>query len=264
MIKIITSRPLRIIALFICIAIIIYEASVLYRDNKEYEVADSEYDTLIEKTVQLPPETAVAPKEDEEPTYPFLQIDYTLLKSINDNFVAWLYFPYLEINYPVVHENVVDEYLHTTFDGTPNNSGCLFTDILSSRDFSGKHDIIFGHNMRNGSMFGSLKKLNQGDNMEMIKENPYVYIYTEDNVIQYKIFAFYITKIGSNSYSVVTTNQEYDTFLDYIKANTIYEIPGDIDFNARPSILTLSTCSGKSGSGKRFVIHAAKINSWSH
>ena len=191
-------------------------------------------------------------------------IDYwgDKLKAINDDFVAWLYFPYFDISYPVVQETEIDEYLKKTFDGTRNIAGCLFTDILSSADFCGMHDIIFGHNMRNGSMFGKLKKLSQTEDRNLIKENPYIYVYTEKAVFKYEIFAYYITTVGSDAYSVVTTDDEYDDFLKYIATNSVYDMPADLDMSSHPSILTLSTCSGRSGSGRRFVIHAAKTETW--
>ncbi len=261
--KIFECKPFRMIVLLICIIIIIYESVGLYRDNKEYNVADTEYEEITNKAVVIQPEFQSSDVQDEKPRdYPNLYIDYGLLQSVNSDFVAWLYFPFFEISYPVVQEKEVDEYLKKTFDGTKNNSGCIFTDVLSSPDFTGMHDIIFGHNMRNGSMFGKLKTLSRSDDREMISKDPYIYLYTPNAVYKYRIFAYYVTKVGSSAYSIVTTDSEYDEFLNYIASNSLYAMPQDLDLSSRPSILTLSTCSGASGSGKRFVIHAAKIDSW--
>ena len=261
--KILTNRIFQLVVIIICVGVIVYEGIALYRDNKEYNIADSEYDTLVtgvmggvEDTEEVPP-----PFDPTKP-FPNLHVNYSMLKNINEDFTAWIYYPYLGINYPVVHEHNVNEYLHLTFDGTENKSGCLFTDVMSTEDFSGYHDMIFGHNMRNGSMFGQIKKLGQSDESENVSQNPYIYIYTPDCVYQYKIFAYYVTSVGSDAYSVVTNNEEYDTFVSFIKSHTIYTIPEDIDFSEYPSILTLSTCNGQSGSGRRFVIHSIKVNAW--
>ena len=256
--NILRNTKIRLIIIFICIVVIIYESVCLYKDNKEYAVAETEYETLVNETVQIIP----TPEATEKESYPQLVINTSQLKSINEDYVAWLYFPYFNINYPVVQETEVDEYLKKTFDGTKNSSGCLFTDILSSPDFTGMHDIIFGHNMRNGSMFGKLKQLVRSDNRDLIKENPYIYVYTEKNVYKYLVFAYYVTTVGSDAYSVITNDEEYDTFLKYINTNSVYNKPEDLDLSYHPSILTLSTCSGRSGSGRRFVIHAAKVSSW--
>ena len=256
--KILRNKYFRIVVLLICLGIIIYESIGLYNDNKEYDIADTEYETLTQDTVSL----AESDELPEGATFPPMHINYSQLKGINEDFVAWLYFPYFQISYPVVQETEIDEYLKKTFEGTYNSSGCLFTDILSTPDFTGMHDIIFGHNMRNGGMFGKLKQLSQSEDREMIKSNPYIYIYTEKAVYQYEIFAYYVTTVGSDAYAVVTTEDEYDDFLAYISKNSLYQKPEDLDFSTYPSILTLSTCSGRSGSGKRFVIHSAKINTW--
>ena len=256
--KILRNKVFRIIVFLICIGVIIYECIGLYRDNKEYDVADTEYEELLDDVVSDVPSSQIP----EGVNYPPIQIRYSELESINPDFVAWLYFPYFDISYPVVHENEIDQYLRTTFDGTPNKAGCLFTDVLSSEDFTGYHDIIFGHNMRNGSMFGKLKRLNQTEDQENIKQNPYIYVYTEKAVYQYQIFAFYVTNVGSDAYKVVTNDEEYEDFLKYIYSHTAFKKPDSLDLSNHPCLLTLSTCSGRSGSGRRFVIHAAKVNAW--
>ncbi len=256
--KILRSRAFRLIVILLCIGVIIYESICLYKENKEYKVADVEYEELADTAVTVPP----AEEIPEGATYPPLLINYAQLKGINSDFVGWLYFPYFGVNYPVVHETEIDEYLKKTFDGTRNSSGCLFTDVLSSTDFTGMHDIIFGHNMRNGSMFGKFKQLIQTDSVDAIKANPYVYVYTEKAVFKYEIFSYYVTTVGSDAYSVVTSQQEYDSFISFAKNSSIYPTPDTINFDEYPSVLTLSTCSGRSGSGKRFVINAAKVETW--
>ncbi len=250
-------KILRIVAIVICLGVIIYEGYKLYTDMRDYEIAETEYDKIRTEAVKWPE----SEDEAEEIDYPLLQIEFDKLKKTNDDFVGWLYFPALDISYPVVHENTIDQYLHLTFDGTVNKAGCLYQDILTDTSFRGMHDIVFGHNMRDGSMFGSLKKLYQSKE-DLLGANPYVYVYTEEYVFQYRVFGYYLTTVGSDAYSVVENDQAYDVLLDYIKAHSAYKIPSDADFSIRPSILTLSTCSGTSGSGNRFVIHTYKTAAW--
>ncbi|MDC7292290.1 MULTISPECIES: class B sortase [unclassified Butyrivibrio] len=250
---------IRIIVILACIGVIIYEGIHIYLDQKEYTVAEDEY-TQLEINA-----TSVALHNDEDAEvvdYPLISIDHQQLSSLNKDYVAWIYFPALEISYPVVKENTVNEYLHKTFDGTYNKAGCIFEDILSDENFCGMHDIVFGHNMKNGSMFGKLKQLYNSDNKDLIDSNPYIYIYTKDHVYKYRIFAYYKTVVGSSSYSVVESKSDYEEFIKFIEPKTIYKIPDDISFADYPGILTLSTCSGKSGSGSRFVIHSVKIGSY--
>ena len=258
--KILQNKIFRIVVFILCLGVIIYECIGLYRDNQEYNVADTEYETLTDDYIS----TATGDEVPEGTTYPPLLINYSQLESINPDFVGWLYFPYFDISYPVVHENEIDQYLRTTFDGTSNKAGCLFTDVLSTETFTGYHDIVFGHNMRNGSMFGKLKKLNQTEDQENIKQNPYIYVYTENAIYQYQIFAFYITSVGSDAYKVVTNDEEYEDFLKFIYSHTAFQKPDSLDLSNHPCILTLSTCSGPAGGSRRFVVHAAKVGAWAN
>ena len=251
-------RIIRIILIIVCIGIIGFEGYKIYDDQQEYAVADTEYEEIEKKAVVWPS----SEDEAELVDYPLITIDFDGLEATNKDFVAWLYFPALEISYPVVKENYVDEYIHTTFDGKTNKAGCLFEDVLSDEQFRGMHDIVFGHNMKNLSMFGSLKLLYKKGNENLLKGNPYVYVYTRDYIFQYRVFGYYITNVGSYAYTNVLTNSTYDELVDYIRTNTIYPVPSDADFSLRPSLLTLSTCSGASGSGKRFVVHTYKTGAW--
>lgn len=254
-----TLNVIRIILIIACIGVIIYEGTHIYLDQKEYTVAEDEYREIENKATSV----ALHGDDDAEVVeYPLLSIDHSQLATINKDYIAWLYFPALEIAYPVVKENTVNEYLYKTFDGTSNKAGCIFMDILSDENFCGMHDIVFGHNMKNGSMFGKLKQLYNQDSTELVNSNPYIYIYTRDHVYRYRIFAYYRTVVGSNSYSEVTDKSKYDEFIKYIEPLTTYKIPSDISFADYPSILTLSTCSGQSGSGRRFVVHSVKTGSW--
>ena len=155
-------------------------------------------------------------------------------------------------------ENEIDEYLHKTFDGKKNNSGCLFEDVLSDENFCGMHDMIFGHNMKDGSMVGSLKKIHSPENGKILEDNPYVYINTGDTIYRYEAFAYEIPTAGSGAYCEVKDNDEYDAFIEYVISNDQWDNDKKYNFESRPSILTLSTCSGFAGGNRRFVIHTYK------
>ena len=191
-----------------------------------------------------------------------MSINFSKLEEINPDVVAWLYVPCIDISYPVVKENEVDEYLYTTFEGDENKAGCLFEDVLSDPDFCGYHDIIFGHNMKDKSMFGKLKYLYQDDYKEAVEDNPYIYVYTRDYVFKYRIFAYEITTVGSNAYFIVEDEDEYDKFINYCLSHNAYDKPDDISFDNRDSVLSLSTCSGRAGGNKRFVVHSLKVQAW--
>ncbi|MBR4671510.1 MAG: class B sortase [Butyrivibrio sp.] len=253
----IRDKKIQRILIAVLVFIVIFQCVNLYFDLKHYGAAKHEYDSIKEQFVN-----EITTESDSGLDYPGLEINMSKLREMNNDFTGWLYFPYLSISYPVVKEKEIDEYMHKTFDGSYNKAGCLYEDILSDAGFCGRHDIIFGHNMKDGSMFGSLKTLDGSKSSFMTGDNAKLYVYTDDKVFEYEVFAYYITSSGSGAYSVVGSDSEYDDFISFIKRNNAITLPSDIDFSKRESILTLSTCSGRSGGDGRFVIHSVKKNTW--
>ncbi len=251
---------IKIIILIVLLGIIGYESVMLYHDQKEYAISKNEYENIIDSYVKE--DTSSDNNDVPEDDYPHLDIDFDALKSINPDFIGWLYFPAVEISYPIVKENSIDEYLYKTFEGTYNKAGCIFMDVLSNRDFSGYSDMVFGHNMKNGTMFGNLKQLYKKSDTDLLEGNPYVYIYTEDKVYRYEVFSYYVTTSGSSAYDEVKDTDKYDEYINNAYKHNIYEFAGKVDFSEHPNLLTLSTCSGAHGSGQRFVVHTFRAKTW--
>ena len=111
-----------------------------------------------------------------------------------------------------------DYYTHYTFENVRNSSGAIFMDFLNKPDFSHFNTIIYGHNMRIGTMFGSLKKLL--NDPSIIKEDPYIYIFTKEKVMMYEICAAYITNDSSHTYDLTQTAEEQADYVKYIQPTT--------------------------------------------
>jgi sortase B len=193
---------------------------------------------------------------------PNLVIDYDRLRQINEDFIAWLYFPALDISYPVVQEDETNEYLKKTYGGQTNRAGAIYMDNVSDPSFNGLTDFIFGHNMANETMFGKLRNLNKDDGGSLIAEKPYIFIYTEERIIAYEIFAFFKTDVRSDVYNKVETDADYEKFLRIVLNYNQYEEARIMDFSQRPEILTLSTCSGSAGTKQRFLVCTMKLREW--
>jgi len=116
--------------------------------------------------------------------------------------------------------------------------------------------IIYGHNMSNKTMFGSLKDV-LNDNWINNEDNHIIKITTEENILQFKIFSIYIIDY-TNDYLITSFNDkiQYNEFLQMLKGRSDYSFKTDV--NNTDKILTLSTCNGKNN--KRLVIHAKLIN----
>lgn len=252
--KILEGKKKKYLIIGILLTVALVQAVLLAVDMRHYKAAQLEYDNIRE--------TYVKENASAQDLRPKLTVDMDKLRKQNSDVTGWLYYPYLNLSYPVVKETEIDEYLYKTFDGSENKSGCLYEDVLSSADFCGKHDVIFGHNMKDGSMFGKLKTLTGSSVAFLTGDNDKLYVYTDDKIYQYKVFAYYATSNGSGAYSVVSTDGEYDSFVAFIKRNNALSKPDYGILENRPSILTLSTCSGSGGKEGRFVVHCVKINTW--
>ena len=197
-----------------------------------------------------------------EKLYPPLEIDMVTLIAKNSDFRGWLYFPLLEVSYPMVQAEDNDYYLRRSYEGESLTAGTLFLDYGSAPDWSDRNTFVFGHNMSNGSMFGTFK--NMVADPQMCAENPYFYIYTPTEVYTYEIFSFYVVKQNSDRYMTFTQDLTYDYYVQAATEDSLYIPPEEIDFSNRDNIVTLSTCSGVHGSGKRLLVHGVRIRTESY
>ena len=165
--------------------------------------------------------------------------------------VGWILIPDTRINYPLLQGSDNDYYLKRTWDQRQNAVGSIFLEHLSSPDLSDFNTIVYGHNMRDGSMFAGLRKYRDQSYYE---EHPYVYIRSDQGVYRYEIFASCLAGINSDAYSLGFPGEEARSrFLDNVLADSF------LSTGIRPEItdriLTLSTCSG-AGYTTRWVVQA--------
>lgn len=253
--------------LFYCIPVaalmsMLYFGYLFYREYAEYKAAEEEYAEINKELIKEPEDGEAAfPEKDDEASrlgfFPELHIDFPGLKKRNQDFACVLYIPVLKLRYPVVYSSDNADYLHRTFDGSANFSGCIFYDCFSKKDFEGFNTFLYGHNMKNGSMFGRLKTLESDKTAPL---HPYFYIYTEGMIRKYEIFSFYQTTVFGDTYMDVKDEKSYDSYVSLCKSCSAFsEYKADIDFSGRPGIVTLSTCTGQAGGNDRFVVHGALI-----
>ncbi|ETP71465.1 hypothetical protein UYO_2577 [Lachnospiraceae bacterium JC7] len=238
----------------------IFFGYLFLKDYLQYKQAEDEYAEIDASYIKLSGDPVKDGETDDTARrdyFPELDIDFSGLKEKNSDFACVLYVPALEIKYPVVYSKDNEDYIKRTFEGSYNPSGCIFYDYLCEPDFRGYNTFLYGHNMKNGSMFGKLKKL---QDMDISARDKYFYIYTEDKVRKYEIFSFYHTTVGSEAYSEIKDEKTYDSYTGYCLRNSYFKDDKSyIDFSLRPDLVTLSTCSGPSGGNERFVVHGALI-----
>ena len=226
-------------------------------DRRAEEEHQRLLDAAVAEDAQFPAAVTTGVDENGEaveilpPQYPPLAIDMEMLKGMNGDFRGWLYFPAVEVSYPVVQGEDNNYYLKHSFEGAKSNSGSIFMDCGAAPDWSDRNTFVFGHNMRDSSMFGAFKEL--VDDPSLLDANPRFYLYTEDLVYTYEVFSYYMTKSDSNRYMVFTSDENYDKYTGWAVENSNYGF--DVDLTERPNIVSLSTCYGSAGTSRRVLIH---------
>lgn len=227
-------------------AIVVFCVSAfkLLQIGKGYKDGQSEYEKVRD--------VAIKNADDKEK----FRVDFDELMKINDDTVGWIRF-YKEpsqINYPVVQGEDNDLYLHKTFSANENTLGAIFVDAAASSDFTDKNTIIYGHRMKDGSMF---RKLEEYKDKDFWKENPYFYIYTPDGKeITYKIYSVGQVLDTSDTYLTSFAGEEdYQKFLDMTMKEADYDT--GVKVTTDDTIVTLSTCTAASDE-HRFVVRGVK------
>ena len=172
-------------------------------------------------------------------------IDFESLWETNKDVYAWITVPGTVIDYPILqHETDDSYYLNYTIDGIEGYPGCIYTEHVNSKDFTDNNTVIYGHNMRNGTMFTDLHKFRNAD---FFANHDTVYIYTPEKLLTYKIFAAYLYDDRHLMNSFDFSDMEvYSDYLSEIQtmdskdenANLRKEIP----LTSGDKIITLITC----------------------
>jgi sortase B len=171
-----------------------------------------------------------------------IHVDFDALHKINSDIVGWIYLEDSKINFPVVQGIDNQEYLYHLINGDYNGSGTPFVDYRNAPDFSDPHTIIYGHNMKNRSMFGNLKFLKE---QERYDKNPYFWILTPEGNYRYKIFAAFDTSYKSDVYTLFSIGGS--DFLSWEKSlQKQSAVKNDVKLRGDDFTVTLSTCTGDS------------------
>lgn len=231
-----------------------------------YHEADVEYSVIREDYTGPKDDGADGVDGSGDSRFPDKDVDVDALLSENPDFTCWLYYPDGKVDLPVVkeHEDDINGYLHRTFEGTRNSAGCVFMPYDADEGFHDLNTFLYGHNMANGSMFGSLKYLRR-DPQENFKD-PYFYIWTKDHErMLFRVVAMYEVDRDSEMYAVPMSTEGYREYLS--QALSMGSVEALVPFtqeekdamgHAKP-LVTLSVCYGKAGTRNRLLIQGVEL-----
>lgn len=207
------------------------------------------------------PHWVPAPVENDPNMEEMAKRNLTALRQVNEDVIGWIWIPDTRVSYPLMQGQDNDFYLEHTWNKKKNAVGSIFLEWQNRADLSEFNTIVYGHNMKDGSMFHVLLDYQQEGFRE---EHPYVYVLTDAGVCRYEVFSAYQAEVGSDTYQFGMqwdkTKQEY---IDRALKKSV--IDADITPAITDRILTLSTCAGLGGTlgmENRWVVHAFLPMEW--
>lgn len=244
------SKILRWIVSGVLAAVMVYSGIQVGKILWETHQGNAQKQQLIEQVVQMatvpPTEPApgissqpgdTAPTQPRDWEYAPISVDFEALQERNPDVVAWLYCPDTPIHYPVVQSADNDAYLHRLLDGTWNAAGTLFVDYRNRSDFRDLHTVIYGHHMKNGSMFAILPDY---EKQGFFEAHPVWYLLTPTQNYRVDLFAGVVTPADSSLYDMESTEASQIALIDDLKKNSCF--PSSVEVTAQDCLVSFSTC----------------------
>lgn len=251
------KKKIYIIAVILFFGIFAFSAWQLAKIGSEYRKGEKEYERL-EQYVQIPetvPATTAADKEDAPAeTQPvgtgWPKVDFTALQMINPDVVGWIYIEGTNVNYPIVQAGDNDYYLYRLISGENNSSGSIFLDAGASELFLSRNNPLYGHNMKNGTMFADVTDyVDQG----FYEEHPVALLMTPDKNYKVEIFSCYVTDAWGDAWRMnFSSDDDYGQWLNDLQRKS-YLATG-VRPAAGDRVLTFSTCTYETEEA-RLVVH---------
>lgn len=232
----------------------------LIRDFKTKQEAEQKFQELLNQTteaenemeteaVPVTEETEIVETEIVEPSVletlgivvPDLSLDWIALEAENEDIYSWIHIPGTNVSYPVLqHPTEHDYYLKHNLDHSKGLPGCIYTQKYNTMDYTDKNTILYGHNMKNGTMF---KTLHEFEEKEFFDANRYIYIYLPEKVLVYQIYAACEFTddhlLYKYDFSTIDGTNEFIEYLNEAPAGQALE---SMEVTEETKLITLSTC----------------------
>lgn len=227
--------------LLVFAAVFAFSAYKIIDINTKYKQGRDEYNSVFEAAYIPPADSGLFFEDDSAEETPTPRaaplVDHNVLKEMNGDYIGWIDIPGSPISYPIVSGNDNDYYLNHTFLRKYNEAGCVFLDYRTG-SFDAKHVLIYGHRMRDGSMFGALGNYLDSS---FYSNNKYIHIYTSTELLVYEVFAAREVYTDDECYNLnFASDKAFGDWLKRMKSSSLYETDLILDESAKA--ITLSTC----------------------
>lgn len=256
-----SSGKTGLIAIFVVVVLLIAGSGIgffIHSSNLKKEAAAAEKakkadpEETQEQYKKLKEQVAV---DADDPM--FRKIDFAAAQAVNPDVYAWIWIPGTDIDYPILQSETEDDayYLNHTIEKKEGLPGTIYTEKYNTKGFVDPVTVVYGHNMKNGSMFAGLHKY---EDRAFFDSNPYVYIYLPDKALKYRIFAAVTFDdrylLGTYNFS---TPRDFEEYLDELRGSINGNVNIDVPVSQETGILTLSTCIADSPN-ERLLVNATR------
>lgn len=241
------KRRINILLLLLCLLFLgaaVFSGYKIISTLLEYREGEQVYEEM-RQYVQLPtapPSQAERPDSTEPPleTEPVVTpVDFEALWDINPDVVGWIYIEGTNINYPILQGETNETYLYHLVNGSYNRSGSIFMDFRNERDFTDQNTVIYGHHMRDGSMFADLVNFKS---QSFYDAHPTGYLFTPERTYTLTFFTGYISDISGDAWRTdFSSDEDFAQWLQNSVSRSMFS--SSISPSHTDRILTFSTCT---------------------
>lgn len=251
-----TRKIIRLLLFLVALAALLFSGYQIIRYLLENKARDNVTQDVISRFVRpasSAPVEETSPQEGTSvPQTPRVQapisVDFAALQAEHPDIIAWLYGENTPIHDPVVQAQDNDYYLRRLLDGSWNTAGTLFLDYRNAPDFSDGRSIIYGHSMKDGSMFGSLLEYRDP---AYYQAHPALYLLTPEGDYRVEIVAGYEVDDNSLLYALPDSASEREALISYAMEHSAFD--SGVEVTPEDRLLVLSTCA-YDFEGARFVL----------
>lgn len=224
---------------------------ILIRDYVVQKKAIDTYEDMVKPAETQVTTTETVVTESEKPVegltklniaVPELGLEWNKLFETNEDIYSWIYIPNTNVNYPVLqHPTEADYYLDRNVDHSKGYPGCIYTQNMNAKDYSDFNTVLYGHDMKDGSMF---KTLHYFGDESFFKENRYIFIYTPERVLVYEIYGAIEFSDAHLLYKYDNNEEGAKGFLRDLEASKGMKnhVMEDMELPEDTKLITLSTC----------------------
>ena len=254
-----TYDIIRYIVLGAAVVVFLVAAGMLIHIFMEYKKGTDIYENISSSVltpVDKPTGDGTDTSSDEEENLPFVY-DHQALLNINSEGQGYLYIPSIDLRLPVVQGTDKEYYLNHTFNKVYNAAGALFIDSRVDKGLGGSNVIIYGHNMKNGSMFAKLAYY-KNESFYRQQGNDVFYIYTGDEIREYRIFDAFENDPEGYVYTCnFGTASQLQEYASTVKSYSLYDT--GVDVSSATQVVTFSTCTGDGA--RRIIVQGIYVGS---